>query len=209
MSTSFDVLPHKAEVPSFGDVIAQATPRIKQYLARHGIERCPPLRFGGVWKKSEEIQGYTQDSPMRWSEKHTVWFYFDGLDGGTDVHWLPVDELCIEDWADEKAYRQRSTLLARYIDECLGIGFYWYFRRSAGQPALINLAYGYLAAVLAELTDGLIYSSDSAWDYERFPCRAEEFYDFYFEPELALNAELRQWTARRLVRLREEINDVS
>jgi hypothetical protein len=145
---------------------------------------------------------------MRLSEQQYAWFFFDGRSGGTDVNCWPVNELYIELWAEEKAEHQRSTLLASYIDECLSIGFFWLINRWMGQPPLINLAYGYLAAALAELTDGLIFLDDSAWDYERFPCRAEEFYDFYFEPEKALKAENREWSERCLDRMREETNEV-
>jgi hypothetical protein len=63
-----------------------------------------------------------------------------------------------------------------------------------GQPGIINIAYGYIAASLAELTDGIIYSDDSAWDYSRFPCKANEFYEFYFRPEKAIGPEYKEWS---------------
>ena len=207
MSTTFDVFPHKAKLPSFGELIEQAMPRIRQYLGRHGVGHCPPLSFD-VRDNDHKSQGYTQNSPLRWSEEHYAWFFFDGLPGGTDAYWLPVDDLMLECWTYEKTERQRSKQMAAYIDECLATGYRWYFRRSAGQPALINLAYGYLAASLAELTDGLIFSDDSAWDYERFPCRASEFFDFYFEPDKAIGLNYREWSERCLEWLREEISGV-
>jgi hypothetical protein len=111
---------------------------------------------------------------------------------------VPVNDLTLE----------CSKELAAYIDECLANGYRWYFRRSMGQPALINLAYGYLAASLAELTDGLIFSDDSAWDYERFPCRAAEFFDFYLEPEKAIGSDFRKWSEQCLEWLREETSGV-
>lgn len=78
-----------------------------------------------------------------------------------------------------------------------------------GQPALINLAYGYLAATLAELTNGFIFSDDSAWDYEQFPCRPSEFFDFYFVPEKAISSNCLEWSERCIGLLREEISSIS
>ena len=207
MSTTFDVFPHEAKLPSFGVLVEHAMPQIRGYLDRHGIRKCPPLCFD-VRDNTHKSQGYTQDSPTWWAEGHYAWFFFDGLPGGTDAYWLRIDDLMHEFWTYEKTERQRSKQMAAYIDECLAIGYRWYFRRSAGQPALINLAYGYLAASLAELTDGLIFSDDSAWDYERFPCRASEFYDFYFEPDMAIGSNCREWSERCLEWLREETSGV-
>jgi hypothetical protein len=207
MSTTFDVFPHEAKFPSFGELIEQAMARTRQYLDRHGIRHCSPLSFE-VRDNNDKSQGYTQNSPMRWSEEHYAWFFFDGLPGGTDAYWQPINDLMIECWTYEKTERQRSKQMAAYIDECLATGCRWYFRRSAGQLALINLAYGYLAASLAELTAGLIFSDDSAWDYERFPCRASEFFEFYFEPEKAIGSNYREWSERCIEWLREEISGV-
>jgi hypothetical protein len=207
MSTTFDVFPHHAKLPSFGALVERTMPRIREYLDRHGIRHCPPLGFD-VRDNNHESQGYTQVSSMQWSKQHYAWFYFDGLAGGTDAYWLPIDELMVACWTDEKRERERSKQLAAYIDECLAIGYRWYFRRSAGQPALINLAYGYLAASLAELTEGLVFSDDSAWDYERFPCHASEFFEFYFEPDKAIGSDYREWSRRCLEFLREETRSI-
>lgn len=207
MSTTFDVFPHKAKLPRFGELIDLTMPRIRQYLGRHGISACPSLCFD-VRDNNHTSQGYTQTSPLRWNEEHYAWFYFEGLSGGTDAYWVPINDLMLECWMHEKSERERSKQMAAYIDECLSIGHRWYFRRSAGQPALINLAYGYLAASLAELTDGFMFSDDSAWDYERFPCRPSDFLEFYFEPEKAVEFKYREWSERCLRWMREETSGV-
>src|SRR5262245_48303226 len=118
MSTTFDVFPHNAKLPSFGVLVEQAMPRIRHYLDRHGCRRCPPLRFD-LRDNSHKSQGYTQHSPMKWSEQHYAWFCFDGVDGGTDAYWVRIDDLMLECWTYEKKERQRSTEMAVYIDECL------------------------------------------------------------------------------------------
>jgi|SRR5262245_39087394 len=91
------------------------------------------------------------------------------------------------------------------INECLANGHHWSFRRSAGQPAIINVAYGMIAGSLAELTEGFIYSDDSAWDYERFPATAQEFFSWYFRPDKAIKAEYAEWAARCIKWIVEEL----
>lgn len=59
--------------------------------------------------------------------------------------------------------------------------------------AIISFAYGIIAASLAELTDGIIYSEDSAWDYDRFPAVAADFYEWYFDPELTPDPDRAEW----------------
>jgi len=68
------------------------------------------------------------------------------------------------------------------MEKCFESGFYWAFRRSIGQPAIINLSYGLIAAAFTELTNGLIFSDDGAWDYAIFPTSADRFLQSYFNP---------------------------
>jgi len=43
------------------------------------------------------------------------------------------------------------------------------------------LAYGLIAASLAEITGGFVYSDDGAWDYSYFPALPEDFFRWYFK----------------------------
>jgi hypothetical protein len=204
MSTTFEVFPHHRHLPTFGALIEHVMPRLQECFHRHGLPACPQLRFD-VRDKDDRGLGYTEDSLLHWPERHYAWFFFDGIAGGTDAYSFRTDHLTRERWEHEIAERQRSQQMATHIAECLDVGHWWYFRRSAGQPAVINLAYGYLAASLADLTDGVIFSDDSAWDYERFPCRAADFFTFYFEPDMAIGPNYREWSQRCLKSIPEEL----
>jgi len=60
------------------------------------------------------------------------------------------------------------------------------------QPSYIYLTFGLIAASFAELTNGLLFSDDGAWDYKRFPATAEEFDACYFRPEMAISHRYKQ-----------------
>jgi len=40
-----------------------------------------------------------------------------------------------------------------------------------------------LAATLAKLTKGVVYSDDGAWDYKKFPADPDDFMQWYFRLE--------------------------
>lgn len=65
--------------------------------------------------------------------------------------------------------------------------------------------YGLIAASVAELTEGFIYSGDNAWDYERFPAQANEFFSWYFYPNLAIDPNNQEWATRNIQFLSEEL----
>lgn len=65
------------------------------------------------------------------------------------------------------------------IDINLNIGYSWTVKRTMGQPAIVNLYYGYLAITIAVLTDGIVYSDDGAWDYSCLPIEGKVFEEEY------------------------------
>lgn len=81
----------------------------------------------------------------------------------------------------------------------------WSFRRSIGQPGIIVLSYGLISASVAELTNGILWSDDGAWDYERFPAESKDFFDWYFRPDKALDADKADWAKRCIDGIREEL----
>ena len=64
------------------------------------------------------------------------------------------------------------------------------------------VAYGFLAAALAELTEGYIFSDDGAWPGP--PIRASEFEGRYFRPALAGEYGDAEWYVNCLTRLIED-----
>ncbi len=132
-------------------------------------------------------------SPVTWGAAEYLWLSVDGVLGGTDVTCEQISGDDLEYWEDVLSEHPPAIALRDDVRQCLASGVYWSFRRSAGQPAIINFAYGILAAALAELTEGFVYSDDAAWDYERFPAKPGEFYEWYFDPEQAIDPDFAKW----------------
>ena len=65
--------------------------------------------------------------------------------------------------------------LEKEIYKTIKLGYMWSIKRTAWQPVLANILYGFVAIAIAELTNGLIYSDDGAWNFKEIPLKAEEF----------------------------------
>jgi len=145
------------------------------------------------------------DDSMNWPDDSYAWFAVDNVVGGTDAYYDSVDELTREVWADYLK-QDRLNSLSETVNQCLAVGHYWTFRRSAGQPGVINLVYGLLAGSLAELTDGIVFSDDSAWVWDLLPIAGDEFLKRYFATGGTSNAEAEEWTKRCLGWIPQELS---
>jgi hypothetical protein len=193
MSTTFDVYPGTAGIPTFGELIELASTRLAERLRCHGINVRPELKVEVRHHGSHQEVAITPDGEMTWKRDEYGWFHVPGVLGGTDVDYRTVEEMDWKMWRELLETNERARGERFRIESCLATGHYWAFRRSVGQPAIINFAYGIIAASLAELTDGIIYSYDSAWDYDRFPAVAADFYEWYFNPEETPDTDRADW----------------
>ncbi|MBT8460191.1 MAG: hypothetical protein KJN60_11020 [Boseongicola sp.] len=147
---------------------------------------------------------------FEWPRKTYAWISVRNVPGGTDAYcdtikddddpdkpWWFLDEL--------RTAPNYSTALEERLLAARNHDIRWSFRRSAGQPAIINVAYGLIAASLAELTDGLIYSGSSAWDYKMLPATGPELRDVYFRPKSASQPDKADWAEQCIASLRRGI----
>ncbi|GFN34084.1 hypothetical protein [Paenibacillus xylaniclasticus] len=139
-----------------------------------------------------------------WSDEY-AWFYVvpseDG--GGTDAYYKFVDDLTVDIWDDYGKYGDTYADVRR----SLAIGHYWIFRRSMGQPAIINLAFGVLASALAELTEGYLFSDDGAWQGR--PIRSYDFDPLYFNPDNADRLDKASWYENCLISILDEYKGIT
>ena len=192
MSTTFEAYPATSEVPTYGQVIELATLRIRDLLSDYGIPMESQLVFD-VRSNEHESQGIDATAPFNWQGDGYSWFYYEDVPGGTDAYFMTVDDLERQCWEEEAETNKRIRERIDTVRASLSLGHFWSFRRSAGQPAIINIAYGFLASAVAELTEGFLHSWDCAWDDERLPCTAKDFCRYWFRPEQGLSEGTKSW----------------
>jgi hypothetical protein len=206
MSTAFEVFPTTDHIPSFPELLDAATARLREFLRSYGILQPAPLAVTLRRKEPDApILPLDPTAPAWWPDDCYAWFQVRGVAGGTDAYAWTFDNLnreCLGYVAAEHPEFAHMTAAA------LRVGRYWSFRRSAGQPAIITIAYGMLAGSLAELTGGFVYSDDGAWDYKRLPARPDRFLSTYFRPELNRGWDEYEWAKKCISWLPEELSHV-
>jgi hypothetical protein len=198
LSTAFDVFPRSDRIPAFTELLSCASGHLSSFLREVHVTASPRVSVQLHQMKPDRVLPADLSSPAKWNMDQYAWFIVPPVTGGTDAYFQRAESY----WSEEDvAINPRRAEVA---DSCRRYGYRWSFRRSASQPATVNLAYGLIAASLAELTDGLIDSRDGAWDTARLPATAEEFFTWYMRPELALEPNHAHWAARCIAGLRTD-----
>ena len=194
MSTTFEVYPRVRDLPTFAAVVERSTKELHRFFASIKIEARPRIHVRLQSCKDNVHLLFSLDAPAAWATDSYAWFMVGDIPGGTDAYFANDAAIIREYWEDE-LQNPNCKKMESAIRECMDIGHSWCFRRSAGQPATINLAYGLIAGSLASLTNGIVYSMDSAWDWQRMPAFPAEFLDWYFRPDVALDDNFRALAA--------------
>lgn len=204
MSTTFDVFPGTSAIPTTDAILKEAEHEFHRFLAKHGLASLHP-RFSVVVLARTTNEALVPDPlDVAWPPDAYAWFTIDGLSGGTDAYFQKFDDASLELWADqlhEPAFRNWKEQLRAAID----VGHCWSFRRSAGQTASISVAYACLAATLARLTGGFLFSDDCAWESSRLPARPSDFLSWYFDPEQATEPDFIERSRRALLLIPDEL----
>jgi hypothetical protein len=196
MGTDIRAYPRLSRIPLFGEVTDLATQRLQEYFRDMEIPGAPVIRAQVRTWYTEEFQEVDYSAQAMWNSRGSAWFYVPQVNSGA-----PAYANSLDDERRESLHQsiQRLDEYARHkdlIEACLLNDHIWQLHRSAGHPCTITLAYGMVAAAFCELTEGFLDIDDDAWDGDRFPATAQEFYTWYFRPDQALDPEMQEWSAR-------------
>ena len=183
MSTTFEVYPGNEDIPSFSELICNTEKEVNNYLKSISINRNIKLSVETQSIKDHIKKPFQLTDKMIWEDSLYAWFYICDIPGGTDAYFCRHNSLDVEFLREELATNPKFKTYQTIFDNNIKLGYKWTFRRSAGQPAIITLCYGFLAATLAKLTKGVVYSDDGAWDYKKFPADPDDFMQWYFRLE--------------------------
>jgi hypothetical protein len=194
MSTVFEVYTTMKDAPSFNDVLTLSNEYLNAVLRRHNIDDSYVIDVSLIKEKTHKVIPFDKSSPALWAiDDEYAWFTVNEQPGGCDAYVYDFsDYFNFEQWYEDFIDDSQAKVSKAYMQKCFDSGFYWAFRCSAGQPAIISLAYGVVAAAFTELTNGLIFSDDGAWDSAIFPTSADCFLQSYFNPQYS-NPEYANW----------------
>lgn len=145
MSKTFEVYPGHSHYPLCGDLLSVANKHLSKRLAALNSDLNAQINIELRRCEGDALISLDLSDPLKWTDDFYAWFVVLGVAGGTDVYCNSVDDLTREVWTDHLKL-DRLTPLAETVNQCLSVGHYWTFRRSAGQPGIVNLAFSMTAA---------------------------------------------------------------
>lgn len=210
MSTTFQIIPVETKSITFDDVIKLSEKRLNAFLNSYGLDSRFRLKISLHENSEKYVKEIDLDSGFEWKDSEYVWFNVIGIPGGTNAYCEEIKSEFEESdpwWRLEDMISNNKTIedFEQKIEKAKNLNVYWTFRRSAGQPATITLTYGLISAAIAELTGGFIWTDDGAWNFEKFPAEPNEFYKWYFKPQLEDHYDSKEWAERCLEGIKKEI----
>ncbi|PIB34584.1 hypothetical protein BFP72_03745 [Reichenbachiella sp. 5M10] len=198
MSTTFEIIPVEKKNITFRQVIDLSEQRINSFFDSLKIKSNIKLEINLHEISERYVKEVDLDSEFFWTDNEYVWFTINGIPGGTDAYCERIKDDFDESnpWGIfEEMILNNKTIkdFELKIDKSKKLNIYWRLRRSAGQRASINVAYGIISASIAELTGGFIWTEDGAWNFSKFPAEPHEFYKWYFKPDSEDDGDLKEW----------------
>jgi len=205
MSTTFEVYISSETIPTFNRVVEACELNYWKYLLSNGISERPKLSFKLLTRENDKEAPFDKESPFIWDDDKYLWVQVENVVGGTDCYAEKTNEEDREYWVEDIIPLERSKPIKGLLKKCIEQKYHWWFRRSAGQPAAINILYGILAGSLATIEKGVVFSGDSAWDYTKMPIEGDQFLECYMVPEKEIDPELKSWAIENINRAKLEL----
>jgi hypothetical protein len=205
MSTTFNIIPTRFEDGlTFQNVLTLAKQTLESQLKKLSINLTIDFFVDIHDDKEAYINSIEFDTKFIWGETEYAWFTVDKSVGGTDAYCKKLsNELSNWDTYIEDTL-EAVVVTPELKQQIIACEYEWYFRRSAGQSPIINMVYGHLAAAVAKLTDGYIYSYDGAWHENIFPATSDQFLEVYFYPDKAKDVADYNWVTSCIEGLKAE-----
>jgi len=201
MSTSLSILPLKIDSKlTFGNVVSIAEQTVNDFLLSYQFNVKVKISVNLHDNDESHVEPITVDEKFTWKENQYSWFMLDKSKNGIEGYCNVLAET-LEYWPNYVEETCGKLVTPAQVAKIKGFNTKWYIKRTAGQSPLMNIAYGHLAAAVAKLTDGIIYSQ-AGWDPAIFPIHADEFIALYFRPEKTNHEASRKWAEKNLNKLR-------
>lgn len=209
MSTTFHVIPVETTKITFQQVIDASQRHINYFLSTIGISRKLELQLSRHNLQENKAVDLECNSRFFWKDHEYVWFSIEGMKGGTAAYCHKIEdaERTDDPWWRLTNLAQRNKAIYKIeekLERAKAFDTRWSLTRYPGKPGIFALSYGLIAAAIAELTDGIIWSDDGAWDHQRFPADSEYFLQWYFRPEKAVSNNNAVWARRFIDEMREQ-----
>ena len=197
MSTTLGVIPTiiKSNL-TFGNVVMLAEKTITEYFLSVGMKIDIHIKAQISDTDERYIKDVQPADKFIWEPDEFALFNINNIKSGTEAYCERLSDT-LDYWENYITDVCGNTLTPQQISQVKTNNIKWYFKRASGKSALVNLAYGHLAAATAALTDGILHSK-MGWDPVVFPTRAPAFLETYFKPEKTDHTVSKKWSEKSL-----------
>ncbi len=196
MSTTIEIIPVETVSITFGNVLETVQKKINTFLSTLNVK---PITI--AIKIHDENENY-QLSPnledqFSWKQNEFIWWTISGTEGGIQVYTDSLkDELIDPDnpwWVFDEMIMNNNSIddIETLIDKAKQFDTCWYVNRNFGMSAIFYALQGVISATLAELTSGIIWNEDEAWEFDRFPSTSKSFENWYLQEKHATTEEFK------------------
>ncbi len=195
MSSTITVIPTKNTNVTFGDIVNLSEKYINSSLDSIGLKEKVKLQVRILdYNEIANEETYLKvdvSEVFEWEKNQLLIFSIEGVSGEikTDMDVIFDSETDPADpWWKLTTYKEATKTVAS-IEEKFAkakkVNKSWFLHRSDHNDTEINNCCAVISAAIAELTAGLISSTDKSWGYGQYFVEKEEFLKFYLQPKVA------------------------
>ncbi len=166
--SNLDVVPVGTIGITFGQVVTETERNLKLLFGNHGAAMAPNTDVQIVSNNGSHNYSITSDCFFEWEEDYYAWVFADGVTGGIEITCTPFgadqERIGLLPWngggfGTSVNHQHEVLQQASKFNRC------WSFNCSEDGDLTTTRMMVMLAAAVAGLSDGLIYSDDQVWQY--------------------------------------------
>lgn len=213
MSTTIDIFPVATLDITFDQVLELSQKNIDAFLKSIGINKDVVLEVNLYRNQGEKIDFKLSDKFI-WNDEcdEYVLFTIKGILAIAEVYIETIyQDGCPDPWWQlEEIIKTDKDIkdLDIKVDQIKKRNKKWYVRCQWSNPTIMYVSYGLIGAAIAELTSGILYSYDGAWEIDAFPADSKEFLDFYYRKEKAKSSEYYERALHSYDAIKEELQEL-
>lgn len=193
MSSTIGIVPTENTKVTFGEIIDLSEKYINSSLDIIKLKEKIKLQVTIFnYDEAENKESYLKidlTGVFEWKKNQLIVFSIKGIPGAirTDYDVIFDPETEPDDpWWKLNTYKDETKTIPNLEDKfekAKKINKSWFLHRSDEKDKIINICGAIISGSIAELTSGIISSTDQIWGFGQYFVEKDEFLKFYLQPE--------------------------
>lgn len=189
MSSTISIIPTENTQITFEEIINLSEKYINSSLDIIKLKEKIKLKVKILnYNEAENIESYLEvdlTDIFEWKKNQLLIFSANGISGVIQTDYGSIlDPNDPDPWWKLNTYKDKTKTISNLEDKfekAKNTNKSWFLHRSDKKDRVINITCAIISASIAELTSGLISSTDHIWGYGQYFVEKDEFLNFYLE----------------------------